>query len=137
MANVQVRFTMDPSQTNVVVGGITADAAYKAAQAARARMRINIQSDGLMDTGKLLNSVELNSTMERGTLRPAYTVGSPLEYAKYLEHGTRAHGPVRAKYLRFKPKGSSTFVFAKWVRGVRAYRFARQTANEMTVHDYL
>lgn len=137
MAQVKVRFDMDPSRTNAVVGGITMDAAHKAGAVAKARMRMNIQADGLMDTGKLLNSITVQSTVERGTLRPAVIVGSDSPYAHFLEHGTRGHGPVRAKFLRFKPKGSSNFVFARWVRGVRAYRFAQHTVDDMRVGDYL
>lgn len=133
---VSMTITLDRAKINTVVGDIADDAAYRAAQVARTRMRGNIQSAGLVNSGRLLNSVEIQST-SGDPLRPSYAVGSPLEYAKYLEHGTRGHGPVRAKVLRFKPKGSSTFVFAKWVRGVRAYQFVRQTVREMSLSDYL
>jgi len=44
--------------------------------------------------------------------------GSDLKYAQYLEEGTRAHGPVSAKALRFKIGGR--WVYAKWVKGIRA-----------------
>src|SRR5688500_19538142 len=59
------------------------------------------------------------------------TVGSPLEYALYVHQGTGLYGPkgyyIRPRkkggVLRFKPKGASAFVFAKFVRGQRPQRF--------------
>lgn len=54
-------------------------------------------------------------------------------YALYVEYGTRKHiiVPRRAFALRFKPKNSSTFVFAKRVRhpGTRPYKFGWNAAS--------
>lgn len=47
-------------------------------------------------------------------------------YASYIEFGTSAHEirPVKRQFLRFKPKGSSRYVFAKVVHhpGTPAFR---------------
>jgi murein DD-endopeptidase MepM/ murein hydrolase activator NlpD len=51
-------------------------------------------------------------------------VGTNVSYAGYQHEGTGIYGPrgtpivpVKSKYLRFKPKGSTQFVYAKEVRG--------------------
>lgn len=52
-------------------------------------------------------------------------VGSNVPYMIFLEKGTRAHGPVRAKFLRFGLPEAGV-VFTKWVKGIRPMRiFAR------------
>jgi len=58
-----------------------------------------------------------------------------------LERGTKAHGPVKFKFLRFKSlgrrarkrlgikrrKGTGKFVFTKWVKGIKAMRIFEKT----------
>lgn len=44
-------------------------------------------------------------------------------YAVFVHEGTRAHGPVRARFLRFEIDGK--VIFAKRVRGVSARPFLR------------
>lgn len=75
-----------------------------------------------VNTGHLRASITTKLVKYGGNL--AVLVGSNLNYAMYQHEGTGIYGPhgtpivpVRAKYLRFKPKGSSTFVYAKEVRG--------------------
>ncbi len=52
-------------------------------------------------------------------------IGTNVPYMKFLEEGTRGHGPVRAKFLRFAlPAG---VVFAKFVRGIHPLRIFRRT----------
>ena len=52
-------------------------------------------------------------------------IGSNVDYMKYLEDGTRAHGPVRARFLRFAT--TSGVVFAKFVRGIKPHRIFSRT----------
>lgn len=135
-APVNVRLRIDHSRMESVVGGVTHDAVQQAAEISRDRYKANLRADDLINTGKLINSIT-TATVPRGALSPAVAVGSPLDYVKYPEFGTRAHGPVRAKALRFKPKGSSSFVFAKWVRGVKPYGFARRTLDQIRPNDFM
>ena len=51
-------------------------------------------------------------------------VGSDLHYAEYIAKGTGIYGPkhrpirpVHRKFLKFKPKGATRFVFARQVKG--------------------
>lgn len=47
------------------------------------------------------------------------------DIASFLHFGTTDHGPVTAKALRFKPKGSKDFIFRKHVKGIKATGFWR------------
>lgn len=72
----------------------------------------------------------------QSSLHSKVAVGTPVPYVKYQEFGTRAHGPVRAKMLRFRPKGSAEYVFAKWVRGVQPARFMRKALAALRPSDF-
>ena len=136
MSDVRVQIRLDSGAINAVVGGQVSEAVQQAAEVTRQRMVSRIRALGLVDTGALAASIR-TVPVQRSALQPAVAIGSPLDYAAYLEHGTRGHGPSRAKVLRFKPKGSGKFVYARWVRGVRAYKFVESTLREVQVSDYL
>lgn len=53
------------------------------------------------------------------------SIGSRVPHMKFLEDGTRAHGPKRANFLRFPTKDG--IVFAKWVRGIRPMKIFKRT----------
>lgn len=62
------------------------------------------------------------------SVRPASFTATRIEYlavvttpqARFINDGTRAHGPVTAPFLVFTPKGSNRKVFTRWVRGITA-----------------
>lgn len=73
-------------------------------------------------------NVAIESPVDHGRLRSSWQLRRTGIYAwevysgvDYVEHVIRGHGeivPVRAKVLRFRPKGSGQFVFAHRVRAV-------------------
>lgn len=74
------------------------------------------------DKGMLRGSINEEITAQGQTL--VGRVYSDAGHAVYVHQGTGIYGPnhapirpVRAKMLRFKPKGSSDFVFANEVKG--------------------
>lgn len=136
MATVKTTLTLYPSAIASIVGGASDKAAYRAAQKVRGRAMSNIRSLGRIDTGRMLATLQVRKGGD-GPLHPQYTIGSTQFYTKFQEFGTRAHGPVRAPFLVFKPKGSSTYVFAKWVRGVKAGKFMTNAINATTLSDFL
>lgn len=82
--------------------------------------------------------------VDRGILRKSIThrvegkgldiigrVGTNINYASFQEFGTSAHGPKRAKYLVFTPKGAKQPVFTKWVKGVKPQRFMQQGLEKL------
>lgn len=131
-----VRLRLDHSILTATVAPMAEAAVKRAAVTARARARANVSAAGLINTGDLHASMTYEPVPSAPDF-PRYAVGSPLDYVKFPEFGTRAHGPVKAKALRFKPKGSKTFVFATWVRGVRPYGFMKQTLDEMRPTDFM
>lgn len=63
---------------------------------------------------------------------PGVEIGTPLKYGLYQHEGTGIYGPRRryitprrAKFLVFRPKGSSKLVFARRVRGVTKKPFLK------------
>lgn len=84
-----------------------------------------------VDTGRLRNSIK---TTRKLTARgPTYQVGTNVEYAPYVENGTRPHviRPRRAQVLRFKVNGRT--VYAKVVHhpGTRAQPFLSRATREI------
>lgn len=134
--NVTVSTRTSRRQIEQVVAPIARDAVRRAADTTRSRVRWYLSQGGHYDTNNLDRSMTTKE-ISSDPLHPKRAVGSPLEYAKFLEEGTRGHGPVRAKALRFKPKGSNKFVFAKWVRGIAAVRFMRRALDALTVYDFM
>lgn len=134
---VDVKLRIDVPAMRAEVGALSEGAIQKAADVSKRRFSSNIRSDGLVNTGKLANSITTAPARGGDLLAPAVVVGSPLDYAKYPNFGTRAHGPVRAKAMRFKPKGASGFVFAQWVRGVKPHRFAERTLDQVRPTDFV
>lgn len=83
-----------------------------------------------VDTGRLRASINTQVVSRNGD--PAVIVGTDVFYARYVHDGTGIYGPLgrpirprRAKRLRFRPKGSRKFVYARSVRGMVANPFLR------------
>ena len=81
-----------------------------------------------IDTGRLRASIATQVVRRNGL--PAVIVGTNVNYALAVHDGTGIYGPKgrpirprRAKRLRFRPKGSRKYVYAKQVKGMRPNRF--------------
>lgn len=111
----------------------SSDAALESAATVTAnRARINLSNKGRHSTGRLGQSIQARKA---GPFQ--WTVGSFLEYAIYQEEGVR--GPVyprRAKVLRFKPKGASQFVFARFTKGFPGAHYLRDAYQSLTEADF-
>lgn len=136
MAGVLVKVRMDAKATVVCAEGHASRAAYNGSQRFAGLVRKEIRAAGRVRTGKMVNSVTATRDRRRDRLKPAYIVGPRVGYAKFQDRGTRAHGPKRKKFMRFQPKGSNKWVFAKWVRGVTAANFMAKAARKLTVRDF-
>lgn len=133
MALVRVSYDLGPATT--VVGELVEEAAYRAAQRVRGRAMSNIRALGRVDTGAMIQGLQVRKT-GAVPLWPQYTVTSTARHTGWQEDGTRAHGPVKANFLVFTPKGSGVVVFAKWVRGVPPGHFMRNAMNAATPADF-
>lgn len=81
-----------------------------------------------IDTGRLRASINTQLISRHG--EPAVIVGTNVFYARMVHDGTGIYGPrrrmirpVHRKRLRFKPKGSGRWVYARAVRGMRPNKF--------------
>ena len=81
-----------------------------------------------IDTGRLRAAIATQVVFRNGV--PAVIVGTNVRYGIFVHDGTGIYGPKgrpirprRAKRLRFRPKGSRKYVYAKQVRGMRPNRF--------------
>lgn len=130
------RIQLNQSQIDAIVGGQLHESVSRAANVSRDRVKQNMRRSGRRDTGAMYNGV--TATGPSGPrMNPRARVNSGPDYTTYQEFGTRAHGPVRAQFLRFQPKGSSSFVFAKWVRGVTPGNFFKDALAAVTPGDFL
>lgn len=84
-----------------------------------------------VNTGRLRSSITTELVRYAGQL--ACIVGTNVNYAMYQHEGTGIYGPHgtpivprRARFLRFKPQGSSEFVYARQVRGTPPTFFLRR-----------
>jgi phage gpG-like protein len=87
-----------------------------------------------VDTGRLRASISTVLVTRDG--KPAVLVGTNVNYARWVHDGTGIYGPAgrpivprRAKRLRFRPKGSRKFVYARQVRGMVPNPFLRNALS--------
>lgn len=120
-------------------GGPVWQAALRAGGYVRDQAKLDLTNNGLVNTGKLRNSIE--STVAKRDKQVIATVGTDVEYARFVHDGTK--GPIvpkRARVLRFKPKGGSSFVFAASVRGTketgRYSPFMTNALKKLKASDY-
>lgn len=108
----------------------------KAAGKVRDDAKRIITSEGRVNTGALRQSVrsELLWANQHGG---RYRVGTDNVAALPQHEGVE--GPVlprRAKVLRFKPKGSSTFIFRPRSSGFSGIKFLTRALSQLTVKDF-
>lgn len=137
MVSVSVRVTLNRSAMIRVVGPMTNAAAERAAYSVQSRARANLGSLGRVNTGRLRNSIQVRRANTANPLSAAYAIGSPLEYAKYQEFGTRPHGPRSAPFMVFRIRGRGKLIFAKWVRGVTPGQFMYNAIRRTKVADFI
>lgn len=85
-----------------------------------------------MDTGRLRASIQGELTRS-WTLRPRFTVGSNVEYAAYVNDGTRPHiiRPRNARALRFMVGGQVVYARVVHHPGTRANPFLDRALREV------
>lgn len=84
------------------------------------------------NTGAMQRSVKIKKQADAW-----YKVYSDLHYTIYQEKGIGPVTPTRAKALRFKPKGSGSFVFAMRTRGFDGGHFFRRALRSLRLPDFL
>lgn len=95
-----------------------------------------------VDTGLLRASIA--TQLRRGhTGGLVMRIGTPVFYSLYVHEGTGVYGPrmmpikpVTHRYLRFRPKGSVTTVYAKQVRGMKRNRFLTDALTSLNLKSH-
>jgi hypothetical protein len=115
---------------------VTMDRAVKhAAENVRNRARLLAPRD----KGALLASLDYHLVIAptAGNLYCEYKIDSPLKYSVYQEFGI---GPVHARpghYLRWMPKGTNVYVFAKSTRGFAGRHYLLAAFHTLTLRDFI
>lgn len=122
-------------RVNRMLQWVSMDACEKAAEVTIQRARDNLVKGDHNDTYNLSQSIHATviRTDSGGT---SVRVGSDLHYAKWAEGG---RGPIVArpgKVLAFRPRGSSTVVFAKRVGPAKAIRFLENALKSLRASDF-
>lgn len=133
MSKTRVRIRLDPAAIARLSapGGDVDTFTRKVAAQARDRAKMNLTTDGSVDTGRTRNSVQYQR-FPSARRRVNYQIGTNLDTGIWLERGTRDHGPRTAKVLRFRGKNGA-FVFAKRVRGIRATRWLSRVLRQLKI----
>ncbi|QGJ92697.1 minor capsid protein [Microbacterium phage Megan] len=131
-----VKITIHRGKVIEVVGPIAERAAYLAAQKARGYIISEIQAAGRVDTGRMIAGLQVRKVAS-GPLNRRFEVSSSAPYTMFQNDGTRAHGPRRAEFMVFSPKGGGGIVFAKWVRGVTGAHFMEKGLARVRVADFV
>lgn len=133
---VEVHVKMNHSKIRKYADEISREMADNAARNVQIRARKNIMKGRRNWTGQMRDGILLT----KGTGNKAYRgriVAATAPYSHFQEYGTRAHGPRRAKFLRFRVRGKGPYIFTKWVRGVTPLYFMRDAYKSLTVKDFV
>lgn len=108
------------------------EAVRRAADVTEKRVKDNIISSGRVDTGRM------HDTIHQERLGPKrIKIASEAPYTIYQEKGIGPVTPTKAKALRFKPKGSGTFVFAMRTKGFPGAHFFGKAFRAIRLQDFL
>jgi len=138
MGSVNIKYSKMQAQ----VSGYARHAARRAAQRVALRARASVLGQGRIDTHEMIRGFKvLDVTVS--PKRPSFRVYNTAKHFKYQERGTPRSNPgvdriypKKSAALRFKPKGSSVFVFAKSVRGVKPGHFLKRAAAATLLKDF-
>lgn len=137
MAGVRVRFKPDRAAfAELRKSGAIAQGVLRAAGKVRDDAKRIIHSEGRINTGRLLNSVTADQQVSVNSGVVSARVGSTLHYAIYQHEGVGPIVPRRARVLRFRPKGSATYVFAQRTSGFKGIFFLTKAVGRLTPGDF-
>lgn len=131
-----MRIRIDKRQVELLLSDVTDASAGRAARRVQQRVTRNITASGRVRTGAMRDSIR-SRRVSHTPAQTTYDVYSDLPYTMFQEEGIRPVYPVRAKVLRFKPKGSNTFIFRPRTKGFKGAHFFRQARAAVTLDDFL
>lgn len=129
--SARVRIDIHHERAQRTINKYAAASTRRAAGFAQRRAKANLTAAGRINSGALRGSIDVRQI---GPTR--FSIGSDLHYAIYQEKGIGPVVPVRAKVLRFKPKGSNTFVFAQRTRGFDGAHYLEKALRSLTMREF-
>ncbi len=136
MARTSVRVRIDRRQVETLLADVTEASAGRAARRVQERVTRNIVASGRVRTGRMRDSVR-SRRVSHTNAQTTYEVYSDVPYTIFQEDGIGPVYPVRAKVLRFRPKGSNVFIFRPRTKGFKGAHFFRQARASVTLDDFL
>lgn len=91
---------------------------------------------GILHTDRIRSGAMMSSVHVKRESPTQYRVGTPVRYGRWQEFGRGPVVPIRARVLRFRPKGVNTFVFAKRVRADPGGHFFARAVKAMRVWHF-
>lgn len=135
MVKISTTLRLNEKRMNTYISAVGTRLSRQGASAVAKRIRQSIRDEGLIDTGRMLHSViYVKKSSTKGGSR--WWVWPDVPYAKFQEYGTGGSTATNG-YLRFKPKGSNTFIFRKHTGPVPATHFIRKAMKSTTKQDFL
>lgn len=128
---MRARFDIDVAKIRREQHHFADRTASRAAAVTQMRVKEGIAATDRIRTGRMLNRVHVK---EVGPAR--FQVRSDEPYSHWQERGRGPVRPIRAKALRFKPKGLNAFVFAKYVRPDPGGHFFQRALSRLSRRDF-
>ena len=128
--------TIDSRAVGALLADVSNAASQRAAYRVRDRAKANLTSASRVNTGKLRDSIKATRTMQTPTVS-TWSVGTDLFYAGWQEYGRGPVRPIRAKVLRFRPRGSSVFIFRPYVGPAEGVHYLRRAYQATTIQDFI
>lgn len=134
MAQREVKVTIDTGAiSQMVTTGVINESTKRAADKAKFYAQSVILTAGRVDTGEMLRGLEVRREVSRSNMS-VYRLVSTSKHSMVQEKG---RGPVKGNpVLRFKPKGSGKFVFARSVRGFSGIHFMEKALKSVRAADF-
>lgn len=132
-----VKVNLEPNAVLNVVSNIGNQAAYRMAQKARGRVMSNMRRSGRVNTGAMVQGVQVRKVIGGNPLVLNYEVSSSASYTGYQEYGTPAHGPKFAPFMVFQIRGKGPIISKKWVAGIKPGNFFKDALAASKASDAL
>lgn len=133
---VQVQMHIDDKVLRTYLGKVSYGGLRRAGEETVNRAKRAIAKGGRIRTGNMYFSVNASRPVETRSGLWITEISAPTPYTDFQRFGIGPVYPVRAKALRFRPKGSAFYVFAKRTRGFEGLDFLKIAARQIRLSDF-
>lgn len=131
-----MRVKLDKRVIDGMLADVTDASAGRAARRIADRTKQNIVSSGRVRSGRMRDSIR-SRRVSHTNVQTTYEVFSDVPYTIWQEEGIGPVTPVKAKVLRFKPRGANVFIFRPRTKGFKGAHFFRRARASITLDDFL